>query len=41
MDYTVDDKPFPPGELLLRGYILFRDYFKNPEVTAKAKTENG
>ncbi|KAJ6130135.1 AMP-dependent synthetase/ligase [Penicillium capsulatum] len=41
MEYSVDDKPFPRGELLLRGNNLFREYFKNPEETSKAITEDG
>lgn len=41
MDYSVDDRPFPRGELLLRGPTLFREYFKNPEETGKAMTEDG
>ncbi|WEW56339.1 medium-chain fatty acid-CoA ligase faa2 [Emydomyces testavorans] len=41
MDYSVDDKPYPRGELLLRGNSIFREYYKNPEETAKAMTEDG
>ncbi|KAJ5533451.1 AMP-dependent synthetase/ligase [Penicillium frequentans] len=41
MEYSVDDKPFPRGELLLRGHSMFQEYFKNPEETAKALTEDG
>ncbi|KAL2817226.1 hypothetical protein BDW59DRAFT_152819 [Aspergillus cavernicola] len=41
MEYSVDDKPFPRGELLLRGPNIFREYLKNPEETAKAITEDG
>lgn len=41
MEYSVDDKPYPRGELLLRGPTLFREYFKNPEETNKAMTEDG
>lgn len=41
MEYSVDDKPYPRGELLLRGNNLFREYFKNPEETASAMTEDG
>lgn len=41
MEYSVDDKPYPRGELLLRGKNVFREYFKNPEETASAMTEDG
>ncbi|EHY54308.1 medium-chain fatty acid-CoA ligase faa2 [Exophiala dermatitidis] len=41
MDYTVDDKPYPRGELLLRGESVFKGYYKNDEETAKAFTEDG
>ncbi|OJJ44858.1 hypothetical protein ASPZODRAFT_134258 [Penicilliopsis zonata CBS 506.65] len=41
MEYSVDDKPYPRGELLVRGKNIFREYFKDPEETAKAMTEDG
>ncbi|KAJ5665346.1 uncharacterized protein N7477_007794 [Penicillium maclennaniae] len=41
MEYSVDDKPYPRGELLLRGNNMFNEYFKNPEETSKAMTEDG
>jgi long-chain acyl-CoA synthetase len=41
MEYSVDDKPYPRGELLLRGNNVFREYFQNPEETSKAITEDG
>ena len=41
MEYSVDDKPHPRGELLLRGASVFQEYFKNPEETSKALTEDG
>ncbi|KAJ5263692.1 hypothetical protein N7478_011297 [Penicillium angulare] len=41
MEYTVDDKPNPRGEILLRGPTMFREYYKNAEETAKAVTEDG
>ncbi|RVX72854.1 hypothetical protein B0A52_03207 [Exophiala mesophila] len=41
MDYTIDDKPYPRGELLLRGNATFKGYYKNDEETAKAFTEDG
>ncbi|KAL4947959.1 hypothetical protein BDW69DRAFT_177402 [Aspergillus filifer] len=41
MEYSVEDKPFPRGELLLRGPNVFTGYLKNPEETSKAMTEDG
>lgn len=41
MDYTVDDKPYPRGELLLRGPARFREYFREPELTKAAIDEEG
>lgn len=41
MEYSVDDKPNPRGELLLRGNTLFNGYYKSPEETAKAMTDDG
>ncbi|KAJ5383269.1 AMP-dependent synthetase/ligase [Penicillium concentricum] len=41
MEYSVDDKPFPRGELLLRGNNMFREYYKNEEETRNAVTEDG
>lgn len=41
MEYSIDDKPYPRGELLLRGNAIFKEYYKNPEETAKALTEDG
>jgi len=41
MEYYVDDKPYPRGELLLRGNTMFTEYYKSPEETANAITEDG
>lgn len=41
MDYLSTDKPFPRGELLLRGPSIFREYFKNADETNKSMTEDG
>lgn len=35
MGYTAQDKEGPRGELLLRGPQIFKEYYKNPEETAK------
>jgi len=41
MDYSVDDRPHPRGELLMRGNCLFTGYYRNDEETAKCMTEDG
>lgn len=41
LDYLATDKPRPRGELLLRGNMVFREYYKNPEETAKALESDG
>jgi len=41
MDYLVTDSPNPRGELLLRGNARFKEYYRNPEETAKAILEDG
>ena len=41
MDYYVTDKPYPRGELLLRGNTICKGYYNDPEETAKAFTEDG
>ncbi|PHH73016.1 hypothetical protein CDD80_4093 [Ophiocordyceps camponoti-rufipedis] len=40
-EYSIDDKPNPRGELLVRGTSVFREYFKNPEETAKVFDADG
>lgn len=40
-EYTVQDKPHPRGELLMRGPIIFKEYYRNPEETAKAIEADG
>jgi long-chain acyl-CoA synthetase len=40
-EYSVHDKPHPRGELLVRGPVLFKEYYKNPEETAKAVEADG
>lgn len=41
MEYLSTDKPHPRGELLIRSNTLFREYFRNPEETAKAMDADG
>ena len=41
LEYLVTDKPRPRGELLLRGPVVFREYYKNPEETAKSFDADG
>ncbi|PKS12189.1 hypothetical protein jhhlp_001487 [Lomentospora prolificans] len=41
LEYSVNDKPCPRGELLLRGPCIFREYYKNEEETKKALESDG
>ncbi|KAF8468340.1 hypothetical protein BDZ91DRAFT_722461 [Kalaharituber pfeilii] len=41
MEYNVEDKPYPRGELLIRGPIRFKEYFREPELTKAAIDEEG
>lgn len=41
LEYSVNDKPCPRGELLLRGPCIFREYYKNDEETKKALDAEG
>ena len=41
MGYTIDDQPFPRGELLIKSMEMFSGYVNNPEETKAATTEDG
>ncbi|KAI9859284.1 MAG: hypothetical protein M1813_007058 [Trichoglossum hirsutum] len=41
MEYYSTDKPYPRGELLLRGNTIFKEYYGSPEETAKALLPDG
>ncbi|KAH8888195.1 long-chain fatty acid CoA ligase-like protein [Thozetella sp. PMI_491] len=40
-NYTVEDQPNPRGELLVRGPLMFTEYYKNPEETQKTVEPDG
>lgn len=41
LEYLVTDKPYPRGEILLRGPGIFQEYYKNAEETEKAIDADG
>ncbi|KAL9614386.1 MAG: hypothetical protein Q9167_001116 [Letrouitia subvulpina] len=41
MEYFSTDRPFPRGELLVRGNSLFKGYFRNEEETRKSLLPDG
>ncbi|KAI8884198.1 acetyl-CoA synthetase-like protein [Backusella circina FSU 941] len=41
MEYYSTDKPFPRGEICIRGSSIMKEYYKNPEKTAEAIDREG
>jgi long-chain acyl-CoA synthetase len=41
MGYSPDDKPYPRGEVCLRGPSLFIGYFRNKELTDQVVDNDG
>ena len=41
LNFTIDDKPFPRGELLIKTAQMFSGYVNNPEETRAVLTDDG
>ena len=41
MEYMVEDKPYPRGELLLKGTPIYHGYYKNPTKTSESFDHDG
>lgn len=41
MNYTRDSKPYPAGEICIRGPAIFKGYFRNLQLTRETIDEHG
>lgn len=41
MDYRIADKPYPRGEVCMKGPSMFCGYYKRPDKTAECHDEEG
>lgn len=41
MKYTRNTKPYPSGEVCIRGPAVFQGYFKNKKLTSETIDEDG
>ncbi|KAG8793867.1 hypothetical protein FRC16_010800 [Serendipita sp. 398] len=41
LGYTAEDKPNPRGELCVRGASVFKEYYREPELTRQVKDDDG
>ncbi|KAG8855813.1 hypothetical protein FRB91_001648 [Serendipita sp. 411] len=41
LGYTAEDKPNPRGELCVRGASVFKEYYREPDLTRQVKDDDG
>lgn len=41
MDYRITDKPYPRGEVCMKGPLMFDGYYKRPDKTEEAHDSEG